>query len=68
MLIESAKPSPILSDGTPMFLYDHSKLCAACAKLTVEVNNKGVDLVMWWQIQEMLGLLNLYLNGGLHLS
>ena len=68
VLMEFAEPSPISSDGTPAFLCDCPKLYAACAKLMVEANNKELDLVTWWQIQEMLGLLNLYLDAGLHLS
>jgi hypothetical protein len=68
VLMEFAEPSPISSDGTPAFLCDCPKLYAACAKLMVEANNKELDLVTQQWIQEMLGLLNLYLNMGLHLS
>jgi hypothetical protein len=68
VLMESAEPFPILSDETPTFLCDRPKLRAACAKLMVEANNKELDLVTQRRIQEMLGLLNLYLDVGLHLS
>lgn len=68
VLMEFAEPSPISSDGTPAFLCNRPKLRAACTKLTLEVNNKEFDLVTQRRIQEMLGLLNLYLDGGLHLS
>jgi hypothetical protein len=68
VLMESAGPSPISSDGTPAFLCDRPKLCAACAKLTPEVDNKALDLITRRRIQGMRGLLNLYLDEGLHLS
>ena len=68
VLMESTKPLGILTDETPVFLCDRLNLCTACAKLTVEVGNKGLDLVTRWRIQAMLGLLNLYLNDGLLLS
>jgi hypothetical protein len=48
VLMESAGPSPISSDRTPTFLCDHPKLCTACAKLTAGVDNKGLNLIMWW--------------------
>src|SRR5258708_37305156 len=68
VLMKSTEPSPTSSDGTPAFLCDCPKLCAACAKLTAGVDNKGLDLITWWQMQGILGLLNLYLDKGLHLS
>ena len=68
VLMESTKPSGISTDGTPVFLCDCPNLRTACAKLTVEVGNKGLDLVTCRWIQAMLGLLNLYLNDGLLLS
>jgi len=45
VLTKSTEPSPISSDGTPTFLCDCPKLCAACAKLTAGVDNKGLDLI-----------------------
>ena len=68
VLMESTKLLGILTNKTPVFLCNHSNLCTACAKLTVEVGNKGLDLVTRWQIQAMLGPLNLYLDDGLLLS
>jgi hypothetical protein len=68
VLMESADPSPISSDGTPAFLCDRPRLHAARAKLAVEADNKVHDLVTRRRIQKMLGLLNLYLDDGLTLS
>ena len=34
----------------------------------MKVGDKDLDLVTQWQIQGMLGLLNLYLDGGLNLG
>jgi hypothetical protein len=68
VLMESTKPSGISTDGIPVFLCDRPNLRTACAKLTVEVGNKGLDLVTRRRIQAMLGLLNLYLDDGLLLS
>jgi len=68
VLSEFAEPPRVSSDGTPAFLCDHRKLHAACAKLTGEIGNKALDLIMRRQIQGMTGLLNLYLDEGLNLS
>lgn len=61
-------PSPISSGGTPAFLCDRPRLCAACVKLTAGVDDKGLDLIMQRRMQGILGLLNLYLDEGLDLS
>ncbi len=67
-VLTEAALSPVSSNATHVFLGDRPKLRAACAKLTVEAGNKGLDLVTWRWIQGMLGLLNLHLDEGLMLS
>jgi hypothetical protein len=66
--MESTETPRISSDGAPVILHDLPRLCAACAMLTVEAGNKECDLITRQRIQEMLGLLNLYLDEGLKLS
>jgi hypothetical protein len=70
VLTESEKLSraAVLADGTPAFLRDRPKVHTACAKLAVEIGKKGLDRVTQLRIQGMLGLLHLYLDGGLSLS
>jgi hypothetical protein len=68
VLLETTGASHVPFDGTPALLGDHLKLCTACTKLTAEIGNKELDLVTRRQIQEITGLLNLYLDGGLDLS
>ena len=70
VLTESEKLSraAVLADGAPAFLRDRPKVHTACAKLAVEIGKKGLDRVTQLRIQGMLGLLHLYLDGGLSLS
>ncbi len=68
VLMELAEPSHIASDGTPALLCDSPKLHTACVKLKAKVGDKRINLVTQYQIQGMLGLLNLYLDEGLDLS
>jgi hypothetical protein len=68
VLMESVNVSSIPVDGTLAFLRDGPKFCAAHKKLTVEADNKALDLITRQQIQGMLGLLNLHLDKGLHLT
>jgi hypothetical protein len=67
-LMESVELSHLLSNETPVSLFDHLKLCAASAELTAKVGDKNLDLVIWWQIQGILSHLNLYLDKGLNLG
>ncbi|KAI0281130.1 hypothetical protein BGY98DRAFT_1095071 [Russula aff. rugulosa BPL654] len=65
VLMESTKPLSISTDGTPVFLCNRPNFCTACAKLTVKVGNKSLDLVTCQRIQAMLSLLNLLKDMGM---
>ena len=58
----------VSSDGTVKILHDCPKLHAVCARLRAKGNNKNLDLIIWWQIKGVLGLLNLHLNKGAKMS
>ena len=66
--MEAAETSPFSSDRAPAIFRDHVKIRAACEKLTAEVGNKDLDLVMRRWIQGILDLLNLYLDKSLNMS
>lgn len=68
VLMESAETSCLLCDRTSAIPFNYSALCIASAKLAAKVMAKDLVLVTWWQIQGMLGHLNLYLDEGLSLG
>jgi hypothetical protein len=66
--MESAEFSHVLSNRISALFCGCPKLHMACTELMAKVSDEDLDLVTWWRIQGMLGLLNLYLDEGLNLS